>query len=188
MSTMWMVTILLLSLFVQFQIGRASSGDEKSGKKKTVITPRDTTNPDLWIERNIDDMEDDTTYSSRYYLVIANESKKKGLKILLRRYPEYGFYWATFYVFGSRGCVDEKSRIIIMYDDQTKIDVSGDHDFNCDPHASYSISYDEADTYLTKNISKIRVYTKNGYVEEKLTPEQAREFRIVLKHLSQAVK
>jgi hypothetical protein len=75
-----------------------------------------------------------------------------------------------------------------MYDDQTKIDVSGDHDFNCDPHASYSISYDEAEAYLTKNISKIRVYTKNGYVEEKLTPEQAREFRIVLKHLSQAVK
>jgi|LakMenEpi03Aug12_release.lakeMendotaPanAssembly.Ray.scaffolds.fasta_scaffold1205620_1 hypothetical protein len=65
MSTMWMVTILLLSLFVQFQIGRASSGDEKSGKKKTVVTPKDTTNPDLWIERNIDDMEDDTTYSSR---------------------------------------------------------------------------------------------------------------------------
>jgi hypothetical protein len=172
---MWMVTILLLSLFVRVQIVRASSGDEKSGKKKTVVSEKDTTNPDLWIERNIDDMEDDTTYSSRYYLVIANESKKKGLKILLRRYPEYGFYWATFYVFGSRGCVDEKSRIIIMYDDQTKIDVSGDHDF-------------DAETYLTKNISKIRVYTKNGYVEEKLTPDQAREFRIVLKHLSQAVK
>ena len=65
MRTMWMVTILLLSLFVRVQIVRASSGDEKSGKKKTVVSEKDTTNPDLWIERNIDDMEDDTTYSSR---------------------------------------------------------------------------------------------------------------------------
>jgi len=183
---MSVVTIMLLIVLSCQYSYAGEQPAEKSVKRKTVYEGRDTNNPSLWVARKIDDMEGDTTYYSTRYVVVSNESKKKGLRISIQRVMSMDLYWVSIYAIGAGSCVDEHSRIIILFEDQTKRDFEGEHDFNCDGRASFSLSQEDIDLYLSKAVSKIRVYTRNGYIEEQLTASQANEYRITLKHLTRA--
>lgn len=83
-------------------------------------------------------------------------------------------------------CVDESSQVIFLFTDGTRISVITDNNFNCKNNATiyfldiFGKLY-EYEQLTTKNIDIIRVYKSTGYVEKKLSSEQANNFRNQLK-------
>jgi hypothetical protein len=120
-------------------------------------------------------------------LVVSKDYKTKGLNI--------SFIKSTSLILsikavGAGRCIDEDSRIQILFTDGTRTELLTDGKFNCENTANVYF-YDafgkkkQAEELMTKDIKIMRVWTSSSYVEEEFNPEQATIFKNVFKCLSQ---
>lgn len=80
-----------------------------------------------------------------------------------------------FYVKGASGCISKGNEIVITFSDGSQYVAVSDSDSNCEGKSSFVFLNDTEIFRLLqrKDISKLRVYTLNGYVEETLNQEIA---------------
>jgi len=87
---------------------------------------------------------------------------------------------------GVSRCINESSEVIFLFTDGTRISVRTDNDFNCKSDATiyfldiFGKAY-QYEQLTTKDVDIIRVYKSTGYVERKLSKEQANSLRNQLK-------
>lgn len=122
------------------------------------------------IHHCIDKMTDEEYYLATTKLIGANKTKTKGIAIS----PIFTKVQDTIKVeqilvenFGVGKC-NEKSTLIIMFDDSSKLTLESSNKFNCDGDNYFDVYYDlDYKDISTKKIKTIR-YT-NGYTYESFT-------------------
>jgi hypothetical protein len=87
---------------------------------------------------------------------------------------------------GISKCIEEGAEVIFLFTDGTRTTVKTDNDFNCKSDATiYFLDIfgkeNQYELLTTKDVDIIRVYKSSGYVEKKLSKEQAKSFRNQLK-------
>ena len=172
--------ILLFSFFFQGE-SKSMKIIDKSPKKSS--DKRDVNKWKDWILISVDEMTNDSTYQSRDLIGVSNENKENGFIITMNKSGYDGSPWVLFRTYGSGNCIDDDNRIIFMFTDKTKIDSKGSSKFNCDNQCWYNVDDEYIETFITKNIEKVRVYTKSGSVEQTFTKKQSDEFIITFKYL-----
>ena len=87
---------------------------------------------------------------------------------------------------GVSRCVEDGAQEIFLFTDGTRAIVKTDNKFNCKSDATiYFLDIfgkrEQYEQIITKDVDIIRVHKSSGYVEEKLSAEQANLFRNTMK-------
>jgi len=87
---------------------------------------------------------------------------------------------------GVSRCVEEGAQVIFLFTDGTRAVVKTDNNFNCKNDATiYFLDIfgkrEQYEQLISKDVDIIRVYKSTGYVEQKLSSDQAKQFRNMLK-------
>ncbi len=172
--------ILLFSLFFQGE-SKSMKIIDKSPKKSS--DKRDVNKWKDWIQVSIDEMEGDTSYRSKDWLTISNDNPEKVIYVWMEKEGYDGSINVCFNVHGSGNCIDDNNRIIILFKDKTKIDKIGISKYNCDNNSWFSFEDEEIQFLKGKDIDKIRVYTREGSVQEEFSSKQSKEFLTIINHL-----
>ena len=85
--------------------------------------------------------------------------------------------WSTR-AFGASACVDDTSKVNILFRDGTRLEMENDISFNCEHDLAtfYGGIFGKKSQYeqlSTKEIDMLRVWTHEGFVERTLSAEQA---------------
>ena len=115
-----------------------------------------------------DTMEDKMYYTPSYDLVVANESKTKGSKISIHL-KDGEFRFLTAELIGLGNCVEDNT-IIILFEDDTKINLTSWNDFNCDGSAYLNPTPEQLTKLTTLEVKTIRV--TNGYNHKSVTSHE----------------
>lgn len=91
----------------------------------------------------------------------------------------------------ARGCIDDGSKINILFRDGTRLEVTNRAKFNC--KGSFTIYLggglspkSDLEAFANKEIEVVRIWQRsNGYVEETFTPEQGKQFMHTVRCLSE---
>lgn len=88
-------------------------------------------------------------------------------------------------VFGAGSCIEKDGKMNILFRDYSRSDLINNGDFNCNSKFSLYFGGDfgkerQLDLLRTKEIKTMRIWTSEGYVEKKFSPEQSKQLmRIV---------
>ena len=115
-----------------------------------------------------DTMEDKTYYMTSYDLVVANEDRSRGAKLTIHLTGDkFGFLTAK--LIGLGNCVED-NKIIILFEDGTKINLASWNDFNCDGNAYLNLTPEQLTKLTTLEVKTIRV--TNGYNHNSVTSSE----------------
>jgi hypothetical protein len=133
------------------------------------------------VEKSIDDVTGKTLISTKETLIISKDGGKKGFGILLLLVGEdKGTIAWSIKAVGS-GCIDENTKINILFKDGSRLEFGANNSFNCKGDATVYLSNKSKATELeqlkSKQIDKLRVWAKSGYVEEQFSEAQAEKLR-----------
>jgi len=86
--------------------------------------------------------------------------------------------WSIDVVGGPSKCIDSKAKLMILFDDDTRLTMINNNDFNCKGSFVVYFGGNFGNEYSliqlrTKKIKTIRVYTTGGYHQEDLSDEVA---------------
>jgi len=113
-------------------------------------------------------MEDETYYMTSYDLVIANEDRSRGAKLTIHLTGgKFGFLTAK--LIGLGNCVED-NKIIILFEDNTKITLTSWNDFNCEGNAYLNLTPQQLTKLTTLEVKTIRV--TNGYNHNSITSSE----------------
>lgn len=112
--------------------------------------------------------------------LVLSEDGKSGL-IMSALKGRQSIIWSITAI-GASSCVDDDNKVNILFTDGTRMEIENDVDFNCDGrHTTYYGGVfgkrAQLDALATKDIEVVRVWTRRGYVEKTLKPEQAAHLR-----------
>lgn len=192
-----MKTILttLMTVFITFTFGQAQKATTDDGKKVILNSDRTwkyadkenstPTNLDLnncsnWIKTEYDKVTGKSITSMKDYLKVSKDGGNNGFGIDLLL-GEKSVIIFTIKAVGAGRCIDEGNKINILFTDGTRLELVSEKDYNCNGDA---VAYfrgvfgkkSQLNELKTKKIDVMRVWTNDGYVEEKFEPEQAEQF------------
>ena len=181
-----LVGLLQLLIALAFVFAPSAGGQAYAQQRKNKARPaaRDTNNPAQWIVPEIDAMEDDTSYYSKEFLLLTEKATKQKLQVSLSYHPKINDLFISMYAYGAGNCIDSKPRLLYLFTDSVRLEIDGTNDFNCDNTARMSPSSGELEVLTTHVLSRVRVYTYEGYVEVALKPDEALAWRTTLRHLA----
>jgi hypothetical protein len=95
--------------------------------------------------------------------------------------------------FGGSNCVDDKASIYVLFDDDSRLELRSNADFNCDNNATVYLGGSFGKTkqlnlLATKKVASIRVVKRKGHVQEDFSAKQATRLQNTLKCLMDAVR
>lgn len=113
--------------------------------------------------------------------VVVSPDGRTGLVINLFKSTSGSLILSTTAV-GASACVDDDTKINVLFADGKRMELISDGKFNCDGN---SVVYfggvfgkqSQLNDFATRDISIMRVWTRDGYVEREFLPEQARTLR-----------
>lgn len=152
-------TLLLAILFVNNCIAQTSF---------TKSTIPDT----LVVLSSKDEMTDKTSYFPSQKIICAKTDKSVGFSLSVFIDDDLTIKDLKVVMIGLGGCVED-NEIIILFDDDTKLNLKSWNKFNCDGDAWFTISKKDIELLSTKKIKKIRV--TNGRTFENYTGEVKEE-------------
>ena len=121
-----------------------------------------------------------TGLSSRHSIeaIILNDNGKS--KIEIRVLEVNSIIGILFLVEGASRCIDDTNEIYILFRDGTRLVIENDAKYNCD--GEFKLYFNNIhgkkkilETISTKEIETIRIWTRESYVEQDLTPENSKE-------------
>lgn len=81
----------------------------------------------------------------------------------------------------SKGCLEEKSRIVFLFEDSTRLELTTSNKANCKGYASISLNDNSIiNDLITKKINVVRIYTKEGFIEQSPGLKEQGQFSNVL--------
>lgn len=121
------------------------------------------------IFKSCDDMTNECLYFPDNHLILANEAKTKGFKIVPSIEEKNGKVYmsgliGTLYNIGN--CC-ENNELIVMFSDSTKLTFVSWNKFNCEGTAYFDVSESDAEMFLSKSILKMKM--TNGYSHDSFT-------------------
>ena len=113
-----------------------------------------------------DEMSEVTYYIPSSDLIVANTERTKGVKFGFHINDKVEFSFITATLIGLGNC-NEKDKMIILFEDGSKINLVSWNKFNCDGDAYFSLNAQERLSLSTLPIKTIRI--TNGYTYESIT-------------------
>jgi hypothetical protein len=149
--------ILLSSLILS--TGIAFSQKITTSAKKEVDS--------VYIVKSVDDMTDKTYYFPTFKIPLINKAENQGLGI--SAFIDEKEYDNTIYIkdldvksINVGGCV-EKSEIIFLFEDGSKINLISWNKFNCDGNSWFEIPESDSEILSTKELKKVKFINGRSY-------------------------
>jgi hypothetical protein len=144
----------------------------------------------VYIVKSVDDMTDKTYYFPNFKIPLIDKAQNKGLGI--SAFIDEKEYDNSIYIkdldvksINVGGCV-EKSEIIFLFEDGTKINIISWNKFNCDGNSWFEIPQSDAEILSTKELKKVKFI--NGRTYDSFTLEVPANRRRYFIQLYDAVK
>lgn len=122
-----------------------------------------------FMEYFTDELSDVTYYLPSSDLIITNSADTKGVKFGFHITKDAEFSFITAKLIGLGTCC-EKNKIIVLFEDNSKINLVSWNKFNCDGRAYFNLNSEQKKKLSTMAISTIRV--TNGYSFESITSSE----------------
>ena len=196
-------TTLLVALTTTLTIafGQNQTATTESGKKvilmpngswkydtvKIVQTKLDPNDCNNWTRIEEDKVAGKSFTVMKEPLVISKDGGKTGFDITLLLTERSIVVSIT--TSGTVGCIDEGDKINILFTDGTRMELANQSSFNCKGNATIYFGgifgkKGSLKELKEKKIDTLRVWTRDNYVEEKFTDEQAEQLKNTLICLS----
>ncbi len=142
-----------------------------------IVTKEDKVTGDVYKEiKEVIKIRDgkENNYLEINFLHIINENKIIGMYIKLK---------------GNTYCINNNSKLNILFKDGTRLELLSENDFNCKGEftiyfGDYYLSNQNLLELINKDIDVIRVWAEDGYLEKKFTIKNSNIFRNILKCMS----
>ena len=182
MKCFFIIILTLLSSLV-FSQTRATTEDGR-----TILLNNDSTwevekiilSCELLISTKTDSVTDESFTGTREGLVLSHNKTNRIISSMLKFNTT--IVW-SLNVVSADECIEENTAINIIFDDGSKFEMSANNNSNCDQEAVVFFgpvfgNKKELIALSTKLVQTIRVNTKKSFVQEDLTPEQAKSVRL----------
>lgn len=121
----------------------------------------------VYILKSVDDMTDKTYYFPTFKIPLINKTENQGLGI--SAFIDEKEYDNSIYIkdldvksINVGGCV-EKSEIIFLFEDGSKINLISWNKFNCDGNSWFEIGDSDAEVLATKELRKVKFINGRSY-------------------------
>lgn len=118
-----------------------------------------------------------TSRSSTSAILITKDNKN-GIALRLIQTEKKSLIFAVTAV-GAGSCIDDKSKMNVLFKDGTRLELVNDGKFNCD--GKFTLYFGdifgkkkEMEMFRTKEVETMRVWTSKSYVEEDFTAENSK--------------
>lgn len=121
------------------------------------------------ILKSCDDMSNECLYFTDAELILANDSKTKGIKVSPSIEEKDGkiFMSGLIVKMVNIGVCCENNELIVMFSDSTKATFKSWNKFNCEGDAYFDVAVSDWSSFFLKPILKIKI--ENGYTHDSFT-------------------
>ncbi len=138
-----------------------------------------------WIKKHEDKVGGKSYLTNKEPMIVSDDGSN-GFAIIIMESNKSIILSIKAIAVGTSKCIEEKAKVQILFTDGSRIEILTDNDFNCKADATiYFLNvFGKRDAYnelTTKDIDIMRVWASKGYVEQKFTAEQSKQFRNTLK-------
>lgn len=164
-----------------------SDGTWKYVEEKSDSIVIESSDCNSLIKTTTDKMTGKSTTSANNSITLT-EGGKTGLGIFLMK-SSGGAIILTIQTVGAGSCIDEGSKINLLFDDGSRLELINDADFNCKGKATVYFGDVFGKTkqlaeLQTKKISTMRVWTNDSYVEKDFPEDKKAQFFNVINCLT----
>lgn len=127
-----------------------------------------------YVVQKFDNVSGEKTAEIRTPIRVAKG--REALTFDLIKRPEGRMVDCIITVQGSGPCIDDDSKVNVLFADGTRKELENDASFSCDGYMFMFIGAEDANTesyFCTKTIKTIRVWTSNGYAQVDIPPAKA---------------
>lgn len=147
---------------------------------------------DKWIKVKTDSASGKQTRVANSEMLISEDGGKTGLSIYSFMNTSGKVIVVSIQAFGAGHCVDKGDKINILFTDGTRLDLTNTNDFNCDGSSTLYFGgglgkKDEMKILASKKVKTMRVWTRDDYMQNTFSTEQATAFMETLKCLSNSM-
>lgn len=140
-----------------------------------------------WTENHYDKVTGDYTLRSKQTIIVKNDSTKDAFEIAMFKTDKNGIL-IIIKLSGGKSCIDKFSKINILFDDQTRLEVYNCENYNCDALVGIGLGnsapviiggndkWEDFKLLSSKKIETLRVWTGNTYVQNDFSELNKREF------------
>jgi len=161
---------------------------DKESKNDTTKVQHNVSDCNYWIATTTDKMTGESSTHSTKNLIVSNDGAKTGIVICL--YKSKGSSIIMYiYPYGAGSCIEESSKVNILFTDGSKLELNHDGKFNCKQtvYVGFGGIFGKGgklDELKTKKIQTMRVWTSDGNVERDFTVDDQNEFLGVINCLT----
>lgn len=142
---------------------------------------------DSLVARVIDKVTGDTTTISKKVIALIDNGGKAGIAITCLKYQ--GNIILSFKVVGAGPCVSEADKINFLFLDSSRLEIKNDHKFNCQGAMKLYFGgpfgkLEQLDRLLAGNLTTLRAWIGDKFVQQNLTDKQAKQLRATLQCLN----
>ena len=135
----------------------------------------------------IDRVTGDTTRLSKANIILTDNGGKAGIAITCLKYQ--GNIILSFKVVGAGSCVSEADKINFLFSDSSRLEIKNDHKFNCQGAMKLYFrgpfgKLEHLDKLLSGNLTTLRAWVGDKFVQQNLTKQQANQLRATLNCLN----
>ncbi len=196
-TTLFTVLISMTSSFGQTQEATTADGKKvilnSDGSWKYAEVKKNTTKVNSsdcsnWIATETDKVSGNTSTAAKHTLFVSTDGGKKGFGIFMMQTSK-GELILVIQAVGAGSCIDEGSKINILFTDGSRLELLSEGDFNCKGDATVYFGgvfgkKTQLEELKTKKIQTMRVWTNDGYVEKDFTTDNQEEFLNVINCLT----
>ncbi|MDQ3750540.1 MAG: hypothetical protein M3367_16220 [Acidobacteriota bacterium] len=195
--------MILILLFASFCFAQNQIATTESGKKVVLKAdgtweyekPKEkvsetTGNCSEYIGNFTDRMTGSSAITGKSRIVISSDGGKTGIALTTMLLGEIIALNVTTV---SGGCIDENTRVLILFEDGTKLNLKSSNKFNCKGDVTLFFggqlgNTDALETIITKKVKAMRVNTLNSFVEQDFSESDAKKLMNTFICLKQASK
>lgn len=141
---------------------------------------------DSLVARVVDRVTGDTTMISKKVIALTDNAGQSGITLTCLKYQ--GNIILSFKVVGAGSCVSEADKINFVFADGGKLEIKNDHKFNCQGAIKLYFGgpfgkLEQLDKLLSANLTTLRAWVGDKFVQKDLSNQQAGQLRSTLKCL-----
>jgi len=138
---------------------------------------------DKWVKYHEDKVGGTGYYVNKESIIITDDNTT-GFNITVMETNKSVIFSIT--AIGAGRCIDEKSKVQILFTDDTRIEMLTNNKFNCENSAVvYMLNLFgrkwEYEQLSTKNIKTMRVWTSRGHIEQDFSDEKSEQLKNVFR-------
>jgi len=135
-------------------------------------------NAPIYLRENKDEMTDKITYSASRHLKLEDGNNNVEIFIFIKKINNKFIQDGLCAVIDIGSLCVEDNKLIVLFDDGSKVSLNSWNDFNCDGNAFFYLSSDQCVSFSTKKVNKIRVENGRSHDEMTVTLEKNKDYFI----------